>query len=325
MRAAWSIAALLGFASAAVAAPTADQVFANLGFTASEKQRVLQGEYVRSKIASVSERDLSFAVAFFVKSSPEELSKQIVAGKLISADPEVKAYGALSTPGSPADFSALQLDAEEIKSLAHVEAGDKMNRSTGEIALAREHRGDSAQAVREQLVQMLLARYQAYRASGFAGIASYDRGAGHSSDVASDLKKATEWATMMQAYMPAFYGALLDYPRARPAGLQESFFWSKSDVQGKPTYVLVQILVSGEGAARAIVRREFYVSGGYNAEQSIAGFLPVEGGTIVAYASHAFTDQVAGAGSSMKRSIGSRVMADQMKKIFDAARKRVEQ
>ena len=63
---------------------------------------------------------------------------------------------------------------------------------------------------------------------------------------------------------------------------------------------------------------------GYNAEQSIAGFLPVVGGTIVAYTSHAFTDQVAGTGGSLKRSIGSRVMADQMKEIFETGRKRVE-
>jgi len=46
--------------------------------------------------------------------------------------------------------------------------------------------------------------------------------------------------------------------------------------------------------------------------------------TIAAFASHAFTDQVAGTGGSLKRSIGSRVMADQMKEIFDRGRKRIE-
>ena len=72
------------------------------------------------------------------------------------------------------------------------------------------------------------------------------------------------------------------------------------------------------------MRREFYVSAGYNAEQTIAGFLPVEGGTIVVYTSHAFTDQVAGASGSLKRSIGSRIMADQLKAMFEAGRKRIE-
>jgi hypothetical protein len=40
--------------------------------------------------------------------------------------------------------------------------------------------------------------------------------------------------------------------------------------------------------------------------------------------SHAFTDQVAGSAGSMKRSIGSRVMAGQMKEIFDKGRKSIE-
>ena len=72
------------------------------------------------------------------------------------------------------------------------------------------------------------------------------------------------------------------------------------------------------------MRREFYVSTGYNAEQSIAGFLPVEQGTIVLYMSHAFTDQVVGSGGSVKRSLGSRIMADKMKEIFENGKNRVE-
>jgi hypothetical protein len=45
----------------------------------------------------------------------------------------------------------------------------------------------------------------------------------------------------------------------------------------------------------------------------------------VVYSSHAFTDQVSGFGGSMKRSIGSRVMADQLKKMFEAGRTKAAQ
>jgi hypothetical protein len=40
------------------------------------------------------------------------------------------------------------------------------------------------------------------------------------------------------------------------------------------------------------------------------------------YSSHAFTDQVTGFGGPMKRSIGSRGRADQLKTMFEAARKK---
>jgi hypothetical protein len=53
-------------------------------------------------------------------------------------------------------------------------------------------------------------------------------------------------------------------------------------------------MVASDGGARAVVRRTFYVSTAYNAEQSVAGLLPVAGGTVVLYMTHAFTDQVAG-------------------------------
>jgi hypothetical protein len=247
-----------------------------------------------------------------------------MSGELITADPQVTAYGVLGAPGSPADFSALQLDGEEAKALPLAEAGERMNRSADEIALMHEHRGDSSPGAREQLLRMLLARYQSYRASGLAGIAPYDRGGGHVSDIAADLTKATQAATVLQRCMPALHALLLEYPRGTVPGLQERFFWMRSEIRGKATYVLAHFLVAGEGAARAVVRREFYVSAGYNAEQTIAGFLPVEGGTIVVYTSHAFTDQVAGASGSVKRGIGSRIMADQMKVMFEAGRKRIE-
>jgi hypothetical protein len=124
--------------------------------------------------------------------------------------------------------------------------------------------------------------------------------------------------------MPSLYAFLLDYPRGAPPGLQQNFLWVKSVIRDKPTYVLAHLFTASDGDARAVVRREFYVSIGYNAEQSIAGFLPVKGGTIVVSMSHAFSDQVAGTGGSMKRSIGSRIMASQMKEIFDKGRKRIE-
>jgi hypothetical protein len=58
-------------------------------------------------------------------------------------------------------------------------------------------------------------------------------------------------------------------------------------------------LVASDGGARAVVCRTFYVSTGYNAEQSVASLLPVAGGTVVLYMTHAFTDQVAGSGGSV--------------------------
>jgi hypothetical protein len=83
------------------------------------------------------------------------------------------------------------------------------------------------------------------------------------------------------------------------------------------------MLAAADGAARGIIPRQYYVSTGYNAQQAVAGFLPVQEGTLVVYSGHAFTDQVTGFGGSMKRGIGRRMMADKMKQVFEAARTKV--
>ncbi len=318
------VAPFLFVAGAVGAQPTADQVLTEMGFSAAEKQSVLKGEFVTAKIGAVSERDLSFAIAFFVKASPEALSQQVVEGALFSADNQVQAYGKLSPSGSLADFSGLIITDEEARALTTAGPGDGMNRSTEEHASFKALRGGSTPAVLEQLRRMLLARYRSYRAAGLTGIAPYDRGGGGAADIAADLTKAARAATAVQKHMPALYAVLLDYPRATIPGMKQNVLWVKSVIRDKPTYVLAQIFSAGEGEARAVVRREFYVSTGYNAEQSVGGFLPVAGGTVVLCMSHAFTDQVAGAAGSMKRSIGSRVMAGQMKEIFEKGRKGIE-
>ena len=236
----------------------------------------------------------------------------------------MQTHGRFSAAGSLADLAGLKITDDEAKALANAKAGEALNLSTAEIAAFKALSGGTTQAIQQQLQRMLLARYQAYRASGLAGIAPYDRG-GSASDLAADLRKAGEAAKGLQKYLPAFHAVLLGYPKATVPGMQEHLFWVKYLIQGKTTtYVLTHVLAAAEGPVRAVVQRQYYVSTGYNAEQAVAGFLPVQGGTVVVYAAHAFTDQVAGFGGSMKRSIGRRVMADQMKKLFEAGRKQAK-
>jgi hypothetical protein len=310
--------------NAAQAQPSADQVLTDAGLAADDKQSVLSGQFVSVSVGAVSERDLAFAIAFLVKTAPESLSKQIVGGELVTADAQVKAYGVLTGTGSLADFAKLSLTSDEAKALTSAQAGDALNLSASEIAAFKALAGGTTQAIQDQLRRMLLARYQAYRASGLAGIALYDRGSGRTADPASDLRKASQATQGLQKYLPAFQKVLINYPQATLPGMQQSFFWLKSLIESKTTYILTHVLVASDGAARAVARREYYASTAYNAEQSVAGFLPVQGGTVVVSTSHAFTDQVTGFGGSMKRSIGSKIMASKMKEIFEAGRDRVQ-
>ena len=312
-------AALLSGPRAAHAQPSADRLLTEFGLSSDDRQRVLNGEFVSADVGAVSDRDLAFSIAFLVKTTPDNLSKKIVAGDLVTADEEVKAFGVITPAGTMADFGKLDISNQAARTLTGAQPGESLNLSSSEIAAFTALHGGTTYAVQQQLHRMLLARYQAYRASGLDGIAPYDRGGSHT-EVAPDLRRAGQFAKHLEKYMPGFYAVLLKYPEATTAGMRENFYWLKYDIQGKETYVLTHILAAPEGAARVVVQRQYYASTGYNAEQAVAGFLPVQEGTVVAYAAHAFTDQVAGFGGSVKRGIGRRVMAEQMKKIFEAAR-----
>jgi hypothetical protein len=307
------------------AEPTADRVLADIGVSADDRERVINGEFVTPRLAGVSERDLPVAlIVFVVKISPDALAGQIMAGDFITTDPQVQTYGRFSHPGSLADLAGLKLDRNVAQQLSSAQAGHAVNLATSEITAFNALPSDAPSPVREQLQRMLLARYQAYRASGLEGITPYDRGSGRTTDLASDLRKASQSTSLFEKYMPTFHRVLLGYPQATVPGMQQDFRWVSYSIENKPTYVLVHMLSAADGTARAIVQRHYYVSTGYNGQQAVAGFLPVQGGgTLVVYAGHAFTDQVTGLGGAIKRSIGRRIMADKIRQIFEAGRSRL--
>jgi hypothetical protein len=311
-----SLVSILFLSPPAWSLPEANQVLVEMGLAPDAAKRVLAGEFVSGDVAPVSDRDLSIGLAFLAKTSPAELSKQIIAGELIRADSNVKAHGEFKDTGSLKDLAALQLTTDAAKALAAAEAGSSLNLSTGEIAAFAATKGDAGLVV-EQLQQMLLSRYRSYKASGLGGIPPYDRGGGKSSDPAADLRRASDAARGLKKYLPGFQKVLIDYPKATVPGMSETFHWLNYNMDGKTTFVLTHVMSAPDGDAAAVVQRQFYVSTGYNAEQAVAAFLPVQNGTVVVYANHTFTDQVAGFGGSMKRSIGRNMMESQLKALFE--------
>lgn len=309
---------------AAWAEPTLSEVLTAVGFPEDAQQRILAGELVTSNLKAVSERDLSIAMGFLVKTSPDDLLKQLLAGDLAKVDDQQTARGDIHGAGAADDFAAAHLNpggAAVAKTFANASPGDKLNLAADEIKAFNALKGESdlTKAIEQQFQKMLLSRYQAYRAAGLAGIPGYERG-GKSSDPAADLRSASE-APILKELFPAFQRALANYPNAKMPSGSESFFWVNNKVDDLPTFALTHLLTGTEGAARIVIQRQFYVSRSYNGQQAIAGFFAVPQGTLVVYTSHTFTDQVSGIGGATKQGIGRRVMAGKLKEIFEKQRK----
>lgn len=322
-RMAVALVASLGAVDAPAAPPGAAEVFASMGFSAAEQQRMLAGEFVVGDVKPVTERDLSVSLGFLVKTSPEDLARRILLRELVSADPQVRVHGELRGRGDVADFAALRLTDPVARAFREAKPGDAINLSSDEIAAFRAL-PPGTEPVQRQLATMLLERHRAYLARGLAGIAPFARRDGRSTDGGADLRSASDATQGLAKYLPAMQQVLLRFPDATIPGLEQVFTWADCAIEGSPaTFVLTHLLAAPDGDARVVVQRQYYVSAGYHAEQAVAGFLPVKEGTLVAYTNHTFTDQVAGFGGAAKRGIGRRMLARTLQDIFTRAREMI--
>jgi len=321
------LAPLAWLAPATADALEAATIFEEVGLSKQQIAQVEAGEFVTLDVEARSERDLSLSFVFSVDVSPQELVDQVWAGAANEVDPNLIATGEIKT-GTEAEFAKLTLGPEPAamaKLYGTAKPGSDLNLSTKEIAaFGAFGAGASQDAVLEALRSMLLVRYQAYRASGLAGIAAYDRGGGKSTNPAADLEEVSKNYVVVKKEVPDAYAAILSYPKDEPAGFKERFDWTLYNAHDEPTYILTHRFVVPAGDAVVAIQRQFYVSRGFNNEQAIAAFLPVEKGTVVVYANHTSTEQVAGFGGSAKRSIGRKLMASQLRALFEKTRAKIE-
>ncbi len=298
--------------------PDPKQVLANMGFPADAHAKVMAGKLLSAGVKSSNERELATGLAFLVKESPKQFLAETLEGLLQHVDENTLSYGEIRAGGGDADFADLKLG-DEVEAYQNAAPGDDLNLSSAEIEAFQALSGKPSAAVEAQVRKSLLARVEAYKKSGLDGIAPYDRG-GEKSSPGADLLSASEANTAAKEGVPSFYETLIGYPK-KPEGFRERFTWMRYKAHGEPVLILTHAFSVEAGEAFAVCQRQFYVSGTYNSEQAVAAFLPVEGGTLVAYINRTSTDAVTGFGGGTKRAIGAKVLASQLEDLFTKLQK----
>jgi hypothetical protein len=318
--AAVAVAVLLLAPGAGAEPADTGKVLKELGFPADAIAKVKAGEMVHADLKSSDERELAVGLAFMVKVSPQELAGDMMGGLLLKVDKDVMAHGNLTGDGSVDQFAGLKLG-ELTQKYQKAKPGGDLNLSAAEVKALQALKGKPASAVEAEVHKQLLARYQAYRSSGLDGIAPYARG-GDKRSGAADLRSAAKAASPMKAAAPGYYDTVLNYPKKPASGFKEVYNWQLYKAHGEPTVILTHGFTVNEGDAFHALQRQYYVSGGYNVEQAMAGFLPAAGGgTLVVYVNRTSTDQVAGFGGGTKRSMGKKLMASQLEGLYTKVEK----
>ena len=291
-----------------------------LGFPGDTRTRVEAGRFVEVALPTRSDRDLNVGIAFLVaKRSPAALARTVREEKrVLHADPNLIAYGDFEGEGTAAELKGLRLTPAQLKAFAHAAPGEDINLSLDEIAGLHAAGGD-AHAIEDAVHALLLARHRAYRSKGLAGIAPYAR-AGSATSASDDLAAVNRGARATRVLSTKLYDLLDHYPDDLPPDFAENLYWVQFQAHGEDTVALEHVFQATFDETTVLVQRQYYVSTGYNAEQAIVAFLPVDEGTLVIYTNDTSTDQVAGLGGGAKRRIGRTLMAGQLEKVFETTR-----
>ena len=309
----------------AQANPRAEAVLAKLPFSDGERKKILAGGLVTTASREqTSDRELAITMAFLIRKPPPDLATMFEKASAYDGDKSVTAFGELKGDGSVADLQSLRLEPNgdaEAQRYADAKAGHELNLSSAEIAAYRALPDKSKAAVEAELRKQLLARYQAYRSQGLAGIAPYDRGGGKSSSPAEVLTLATKASPVLAHEAPDVVTALLDYPKSQPAKAVEKFFWVNFKVDNRPTIALTHRLIAPQADGTYVLTdRHYYVSRSHNAVQAVGGVFPVQEGALVLYGNRTFTDQLGGFGAGAKQAIGRKLMGGQIAALYERFR-----
>jgi hypothetical protein len=303
-------------------ASSVDVLLKDIGLSDHQIQQVHQGILVKDTVASNSERELGVQLAALVNAPLKALKLTFHTDPVMKREDSSVQLVALIDDANP-DFSKVMLDDGIIQAYLKAAPGSDLNLSKTEIedfqAVAKS--GGKKEQVEKQFQEMLLNRYRSYRQKGLGGILPYHRGKAKDFHPGDELAHSIQQTRPVKKKFPVFYEALSIYPNARPEGLEESFFWISSLLDGKTTVSLVHHFGLDEADGYFFCERQYYVSRSHNSVQGVGGAFPVNGDEmIIAYVARTSTDQVSGFGGSAKKAIGAKVMASKIAENFEKVR-----
>jgi len=299
-----------------------EAVFNLLKFSEQEKQDVLTGKLISRTSKERSDKELAVTLAFRINTDSKLLRNNFIKGVSIDKPDDIVSYHFIN---SESDFPVLQLTPKELKELEEylkAEPGSKLNLSTAEI---KAFNNLAKTKIAEQLQNVLKARYQAYRQGGTAGIAAYQRGDNEQYLLGEYFNKNTQAILpALSTLFPELYKTIKDYPKHKPAGLQESFILLKMTIQGRLAFAMEHRLGMQENGTEIMISRYFYVSHTLNGQQGIGMLLKNADDSVAVINMRASSDAVAGFGSSSKHFIGRQLLKDSLADFYQSVQKKYD-
>ena len=241
-----------------------------MGFSAADLRALDAGSAVIKSLDTPIREELAHVGVVYVDAQPERFVERFRDIERFERGPGIPQIGRFGSPPRLEDLESLALPATDVAALSKCRPGDcdvklsaaAMSRFRNEVDWSS---ANAARQADEVAREMILELVHAYQAAGNAALGYYDDG-DEPLSVAEQFRALLASGDPLPAPVPALLAYLDDYPRGRPAGADDFFYWTVVDFGLKPTirvnHVTVYPLTASPplGVAYAIAIKQLYAS-----------------------------------------------------------------
>jgi len=206
--------------------------------------------------------------AVYIHAEPESYLRFVLDFDRFGRLPGSLALGVFGNPPQLADLNGLSLDPDDIRDLEKCYPGECMIQLPGST-MEELHRSidwsapDANRQVDQFMRNKALHLLLAYRREGNGALGVYNDKR-DPQEVARQFAFMLSYTKALPEQLPDFYNYLLAYPEAKPANVEDRFFWTEVKFGLRPTLRMIH-LVAMRGApdadvAYAIARKQLYSS-----------------------------------------------------------------
>jgi hypothetical protein len=238
-------------------------------FSAADIRAVERGDAVVKALDTEVRQELAYFGVVHVDAPADRFVERFADIETFERGRGVPQIGRFGVSPRLADLASVTLPAKDVAALERCRPGDcDVKLPTATITRLRNQVNwsspDAASQANEITREMLLELVHAYETNGNAALGLIDDG-GEPRPVAEQFRALLRNSTHLPLLVPGLVTYLDEYPRSRPPGVDEFFYWSVVDFGLKPTVRLNHVIIyplaaRPSGVSHVIAIKQLYAS-----------------------------------------------------------------
>ncbi len=239
------------------------------GLSQDQITAIQSGQPVAKTLTSRTPAEIFVLGVIYVNAAPDSYVKFADDFERLRKIPEYLAIEPFSTPPQLSDLKGFVLGDDDIKALQKCKSGDCQIQMPGST-MEQLHQSinwsaaDVDDQVNQFLQKLVLQRLLTYQKEGNRTLGAVYNDKKEPTNVGEQFKYMLSHLSALQKALPDFYNYLLDYPDAKPANVENSFYWDDVKFGLKPTLRILHVVtlhgVGAEQPAYVIAEKQLYSS-----------------------------------------------------------------